>query len=232
MTRVGSPGRPPTPPGPAAGRPGGCSGGAGLVHGRLAPRCPAERRAVRRAEGRRHPRPPSAADWAALAAGLDGSLVRPDSAGFAAAHELYDPRWDSVKPAAVVRAAGAADVAEAISFARRHGVPLVARGGGHSYLGASSIADGARGGHASHRVSELRRGVRHCDHRRGCAADRRLHRAGRSWPRPGGGHLPHRRAGWIGPGRWLRSLRPGPWADLRRNRRDAGGDCGRGNQNR
>jgi FAD/FMN-containing dehydrogenase len=86
--------------------------------------------------------PPTAADWAALAAGLEGSLVQPGGSGFAAAHQLYDPRWDSVTPAAVVRAAGAADVAEAVQFARRHGVRLTPRGGGHSYLGASSVSGG------------------------------------------------------------------------------------------
>jgi hypothetical protein len=83
-----------------------------------------------------------AADWAALAAGLQGTLVRPDAAGFGEAHRLYDPRWDAVAPAAVVRAGGAADVAEAVRFAGRHGLRLVARGGGHSYLGASSVAGG------------------------------------------------------------------------------------------
>jgi FAD/FMN-containing dehydrogenase len=85
---------------------------------------------------------PTAADWRALAAGLAGSLVRPGQTGFALAHELYDPRWDAVAPLAVVRAGASADVSEAVAFARAHGLALVPRGGGHSYLGASTIAGG------------------------------------------------------------------------------------------
>src|SRR4029077_12330005 len=64
------------------------------------------------------------------------------SAGFAAAHRLYDPRWDGVVPAAVVRAQGADDVAESLRFAARFGLPVVPRGGGHSYLGASVVTGG------------------------------------------------------------------------------------------
>ncbi len=82
------------------------------------------------------------ADWTALAAGLTGSLVRPGSGSFVAAHRLYDPRWDTVTPAAVLRAASAEDVAEAVRFAARHGLRLAPRGGGHSYLGGSSVSGG------------------------------------------------------------------------------------------
>ncbi len=88
------------------------------------------------------PSPPTAADWRALAAGLDGSLVRPGSAGFPSAHRLYDPRWDAVVPAAVLRAAGPDDLSEAVRFAAAHGLRVAPRGGGHSYLGASSPAGG------------------------------------------------------------------------------------------
>jgi FAD/FMN-containing dehydrogenase len=87
-------------------------------------------------------RPPTEADWKSLAAGLDGSLLRPGESGFSTAHRLFDPRWDSVTPTAVVRANGAADVAEAIRFATRYAVPLTPRGGGHSFLGASTVAGG------------------------------------------------------------------------------------------
>ena len=66
----------------------------------------------------------------------------PGDGGFPAAHRLYDPRWDAVTPAAVVRAAGPADVVESVQFAAAHGVQIDARGGGHSYLGASSVAGG------------------------------------------------------------------------------------------
>jgi FAD/FMN-containing dehydrogenase len=87
-------------------------------------------------------KPPTPADWRALAAGLHGSLVQPGETGFAVAHRLYDPRWDTVVPAAVVRATRAHDVVEAIRFATRHGLRITPRGGGHSYLGASSSPGG------------------------------------------------------------------------------------------
>ncbi|MEV6632023.1 FAD-binding oxidoreductase [Actinoplanes sp. NPDC051470] len=79
-------------------------------------------------------------DWAALDASLDGSVERPGSSGYDAARRLYDPRFDGVRPPAVARCAHAADVAEAVNFARRNGVPVVLRGGGHSYVGASTSA--------------------------------------------------------------------------------------------
>jgi FAD binding domain/Berberine and berberine like len=46
--------------------------------------------------------------------------------------------WQSSPGAYVVAAESATDVAAAIDFARRHNVRLVVKGGGHSYLGASS----------------------------------------------------------------------------------------------
>lgn len=49
--------------------------------------------------------------------------------------------WTSSPSAYVVRAKTAADVAAAVRFAREHGVRLVVRGGGHSYLGGSNAPD-------------------------------------------------------------------------------------------
>ena len=84
-------------------------------------------------------RPRSAApDWAALDASLDGSVEHSGTAGYYAARRLQDPRFDGVRPPAVARCAHSGDVAEAIRFARRSGVPVVPRGGGHSYVGAST----------------------------------------------------------------------------------------------
>jgi FAD/FMN-containing dehydrogenase len=80
---------------------------------------------------------PTDRDWRALAAGLDGDLVRPGEAGYDPARVLYDPRYDAVRPPAVARCATAADVAESLRFAARFRLPVVARGGGHSYVGAS-----------------------------------------------------------------------------------------------
>lgn len=87
------------------------------------------------------PRPGGAAtpaDWAALARGLSGRLVRPGDAGYDTARRLYSPRYDQVRPAAVAYCAGPADVRECLSFAVRFGVPVTPRSGGHSYAGWST----------------------------------------------------------------------------------------------
>ncbi len=95
-------------------------------------------RAAPRPSGRR----PGPADWKALAAGLEGAVELPGTAGYDQARRLVDPRFDTVAPPAVARCAGRADVTEVIRFARRFGVPVVPRGGGHSYVGASTSGTG------------------------------------------------------------------------------------------
>jgi FAD/FMN-containing dehydrogenase len=77
-------------------------------------------------------------DWSALARGLTGTLSRPSSSGYDPGRRLFDPRYDAVRPAAVVVAADAQDVAECVRFAARYRIPITARGGGHSYGGAST----------------------------------------------------------------------------------------------
>ncbi len=76
--------------------------------------------------------------WRAFEASLDGTLLRPGAAGFAFAHQLYQPRFDGVVPKAVVRCASVADVQRAVAFALSHGIGVTARSGGHSYAGYST----------------------------------------------------------------------------------------------
>ncbi|WP_175408929.1 FAD-binding oxidoreductase [Streptomyces sp. TRM64462] len=76
--------------------------------------------------------------WAALARGVDGLLVRPEDAAYATARQLYNTRYDGLRPAAVAYAAGEGDVRECLAFARRHGLRVAIRNGGHSYGGWSS----------------------------------------------------------------------------------------------
>ncbi|TLS40674.1 FAD-binding oxidoreductase [Streptomyces montanus] len=83
-------------------------------------------------------RAPAAADLAALSKDLDGSLVRPGDGEWAAAHRLYNTRFDSLKPSAVAYVAHAADIRTALSYARARKVPVAIRNGGHSYAGWSS----------------------------------------------------------------------------------------------
>jgi FAD/FMN-containing dehydrogenase len=49
--------------------------------------------------------------------------------------------WSPASSAYVVRARGAADIAAAVDFARRHRLRLAVKGGGHSYQGTSTAAD-------------------------------------------------------------------------------------------
>jgi FAD/FMN-containing dehydrogenase len=113
---------------------------------------------------------PGATEWDALGRRVDGALAasRPtmrtcweapgSEACSALFHELKNPyfigddpsltqtcawvdAWVAQPSAYVVAARTARHVAEAVGFARAHNLRLVLRGGGHSYLGASSAPD-------------------------------------------------------------------------------------------
>ncbi len=86
----------------------------------------------------RTPTPARPADWTALGHGLDGGLVRPGDADYPTARLLYNTRFDGQRPAGIAYVAGAADIATCLAFARRTGVRVSVRGGGHSYAGFSS----------------------------------------------------------------------------------------------
>jgi FAD/FMN-containing dehydrogenase len=85
---------------------------------------------------------PTRADWQALARSLDGAVVRRNNGGYVAAKQLFDPRFDRRSPLAIIEAASAGDVGEAIRFARRFDLAARPRAGGHSYVGASTVDDG------------------------------------------------------------------------------------------
>ncbi|MEU1597784.1 FAD-binding oxidoreductase [Streptomyces sp. NPDC005708] len=80
----------------------------------------------------------AAADWNALAKDLDGLLVRPGDRAWATAQQLYNTRFDSLKPAAVAYVAHADDIRTVMSYAHAQGVKVAIRNGGHSYAGWSS----------------------------------------------------------------------------------------------
>ena len=77
-----------------------------------------------------------------LARLVDGAVIGRTSPAYARAHASFNERFDGVKPLAVLRAAGAADVRQAILWARKHGIRIRARSGGHSYAGYSTVEDG------------------------------------------------------------------------------------------
>jgi FAD/FMN-containing dehydrogenase len=84
--------------------------------------------------------PPKAADWAALARDLSGRLIRPGESGYTTAKELFDPRFDSLRPAGIAYCRNPHDVATSLAFVRKYGLPVAARCGGHSYAGWSSTS--------------------------------------------------------------------------------------------
>lgn len=78
------------------------------------------------------------ADWTALGRALDGALIRPGDAHWSSARQLYNTRFDGLKPAAVAYVAHADDIRTALSYARAHRLRVAIRNGGHSYAGWSS----------------------------------------------------------------------------------------------
>ncbi|MFF3664414.1 FAD-binding oxidoreductase [Microtetraspora malaysiensis] len=81
---------------------------------------------------------PRPADWSALGRGLGGRLVRPGDASYDAARKVFNTAFDGARPAAVAYCKTTADVAECLSFARKYGVAVTSRSGGHSYAGWST----------------------------------------------------------------------------------------------
>ena len=85
------------------------------------------------------------ASWAAkrkatlsgLAKRLRGPLVLPGQSGYAAAKQIWNPRYD-ISPKAVAFCHGPADVAQVLRFARERHMPVTARSGRHSFAGYSN----------------------------------------------------------------------------------------------
>jgi FAD/FMN-containing dehydrogenase len=65
-------------------------------------------------------------------------VLRPGDSGYDTARKPAIARFTDVRPAAVVRCAGADDVAAAIALARADGLPVAVRSGGHCFAGRSS----------------------------------------------------------------------------------------------
>jgi UDP-N-acetylenolpyruvoylglucosamine reductase len=71
---------------------------------------------------------------------LDGRVFEPADTGYEAARAIWNGMIDK-RPALVVCPTGVADVQRAVTFARRHDLPLSIKGGGHNVAG-HAIADG------------------------------------------------------------------------------------------
>jgi FAD/FMN-containing dehydrogenase len=79
-------------------------------------------------------RPASQPDLGAFAAELHGSIVLPGDPEYDEARQVHSAQYDR-RPAVVVRAVDAADVARTVRFARVTGLPFSVRGGRHSLAG-------------------------------------------------------------------------------------------------
>ncbi|MDL5202431.1 FAD-binding oxidoreductase [Streptomyces sp. ALI-76-A] len=120
-------------------------GGTAGAFAALTTACEADRGSAARTSSSSASHPPlrattatAAADWPALARDLDGPLVRPGDADWPAARQLYNTRFDALKPAAVAYVAHPDDIRTALAYARAHSLRVAIRNGGHSYAGWSS----------------------------------------------------------------------------------------------
>src|SRR6266508_7004547 len=65
---------------------------------------------------------------------LRGQLIAPGDDSYAEAHQVWNANIDRW-PGLIVRPAGAADVIQAVNFARDHNLLVAVRGGAHSFAG-------------------------------------------------------------------------------------------------
>jgi hypothetical protein len=82
------------------------------------------------------------APLAALAAAMRGPVLLPGSAAYAQARPVFNGRYDGVHPAAVAQPLDARDLASALRVAHARAIAVRIRAGGHSYIGASTVAGG------------------------------------------------------------------------------------------
>ena len=75
-----------------------------------------------------------------LRAALRGQLLLPGQDGYDAARKVWNGAFDR-RPALIARCLGAADVVQAVDFARSNALLVAVRGGGHS-LSGQSVCDG------------------------------------------------------------------------------------------
>jgi FAD/FMN-containing dehydrogenase len=80
----------------------------------------------------------TAIGWSALHAAIDGEVLLPGSPAYEDASKPFNARFADLRPDAVVRCATPQDIAEGLSFVRRHGLSRAPRSGGHDFAGRSS----------------------------------------------------------------------------------------------
>lgn len=77
--------------------------------------------------------------WGGLASSIGGSVVLPaNGSAFSTGKQVFNSLYNNSSPAAIVTVSSQADVQKAVSFATANNLKIAPRGGGHSYVGASS----------------------------------------------------------------------------------------------
>jgi FAD/FMN-containing dehydrogenase len=78
----------------------------------------------------------------ALRGAVRGKVFFRRTPGYGAERLVYNTRYDGIRPQAVVQVLDTRDVQAVVNWASRYGVRVVARSGGHSYAGYSTISNG------------------------------------------------------------------------------------------
>ena len=76
-----------------------------------------------------------------LGEGFKGEVIAPGDPGYDDARAVWNGSIDK-RPALIVRPMGAADVIDAVNYARAEGLPLAVRCGGHSVAGNGTVDGG------------------------------------------------------------------------------------------
>ena len=81
---------------------------------------------------------PRTSGWDGLSTAIGGQVIRPDNGQFGSAKQVFNTNYNGLTPAAVVTVTSPADVQKAMAFAAANNLKVAPRGGGHSYVGAST----------------------------------------------------------------------------------------------
>jgi len=81
---------------------------------------------------------PVASSWDGLSRSISGQVIQPNAPQFDSAKAVFNTNYNGLTPAAVVTATSVADVQKAMAFASANNLKVAPRGGGHSYVGAST----------------------------------------------------------------------------------------------
>ena len=76
-----------------------------------------------------------------LTAGFAGQIVQPGEPDYEEARRVHNGLIDK-RPAMVARCRGAADIVDAVNFARQEGLEVAVRGGGHNVAGLGTVDGG------------------------------------------------------------------------------------------